>query len=162
MWPVWNLDTSVKVKLYRQGVPVRIGELSSRSGISARRIRYYEEQGLLEPERDANGYRRYSERSVRLTVQIRELIDAGMTTQIIREILPCVEDQDAAATSHLSDGILQQLREHQSKIAELIECLSETHDAIDNYIANARDGQRGHEHGTPPVRCATEKTTLFS
>ena len=36
-----------------------IGELSCRTGVPARLLRYYEEQDLLHPERDSNGYRRY-------------------------------------------------------------------------------------------------------
>jgi MerR family regulatory protein len=36
---------------------LRIGELSRRTGVPTRMLRYYEEQDLLHPERDANGYR---------------------------------------------------------------------------------------------------------
>jgi len=36
---------------------MRIKELSERTGVSARLPRYYEEQGLLTPRREENGYR---------------------------------------------------------------------------------------------------------
>ncbi len=38
---------------------MKIGELSRRTGVPTRMLRYYEEQGLLRPERADNGYRSY-------------------------------------------------------------------------------------------------------
>ncbi|WP_405861741.1 MerR family transcriptional regulator [Streptomyces sp. NBC_00090] len=67
-----------------------IGELSRRTGVSARLLRYYEEQGLLEAGRGANGYRDYAEDSVVTVRQIRALLDAGLTSEVIRAVLPCV------------------------------------------------------------------------
>src|SRR5688572_2565446 len=51
-------------------------------------LRYYEEQDLLHPERTANGYRSYGEATVYRVQQIRGLLDSGLTTEIIRNILP--------------------------------------------------------------------------
>jgi hypothetical protein len=39
---------------------MRIGELSRRTGVPTRMLRYYEEQDLLRPEQAANNYRCYS------------------------------------------------------------------------------------------------------
>ena len=36
-----------------------IGELAERTGSSTRALRHYEDQGLLAPTRDTNGYRHY-------------------------------------------------------------------------------------------------------
>jgi hypothetical protein len=58
---------------------MRIGELSRRTGVPTRMLRYYEEQDLLHPERAANGYRRYSAAAVHRVQQIRGLLDAGLT-----------------------------------------------------------------------------------
>jgi DNA-binding transcriptional MerR regulator len=68
---------------------VLIGELSRRTGVSSRLLRYYEEQGLLVSERDANGYRSYGENAPERVERIRELLAAGLTTKAIRELLPC-------------------------------------------------------------------------
>ena len=59
---------------------MRIGELSRRTRIPARMLRYYEEQGLLRPGREENGYRCYGPGTVELVQQIRGLLDAGLTT----------------------------------------------------------------------------------
>ncbi|WFB06860.1 MerR family transcriptional regulator [Streptomyces sp. LX-29] len=70
-----------------------IGELSRRTGVSARLLRYYEEQGLLESRRAPNGYRHYDEESVVTVRQVRALLDAGLTTEVIRVVLPCTEGE---------------------------------------------------------------------
>ncbi|MQM26663.1 MerR family transcriptional regulator [Glycomyces sp. NEAU-7082] len=66
-----------------------IGELSRRTGVSARLLRYYEEQELLHSERDANGYRSYTEDAPERVAVIRELLEAGLPTKAIRELMPC-------------------------------------------------------------------------
>lgn len=66
-----------------------IGELSRRTGVSTRLLRYYEEQELLLPHRDANGYRWYGADAPARVEQIRELLEAGLPTREIREVLPC-------------------------------------------------------------------------
>ena len=38
---------------------MKIGELAEKSGVSVRSLRYYEQQGLLQPGRLMNGYRMY-------------------------------------------------------------------------------------------------------
>jgi DNA-binding transcriptional MerR regulator len=53
---------------------MRIGELAERTGVPARLLRYYEEQGLLTPARAANGYRDYGEPLVDRVAQIRGLL----------------------------------------------------------------------------------------
>jgi DNA-binding transcriptional MerR regulator len=70
-----------------------IGELSRRTGVSPRLLRYYEEQGLLEPRRGRNGYRRYGEDAVVTVRQIRALLNAGLSTDVIREVLPCARGE---------------------------------------------------------------------
>ncbi len=70
---------------------MRIGELSRLTGVPARLLRCYEEQHLLHPERDSSGYRCYDHADVYRVRQIRGLLDSGLTTEIIRRILPFLE-----------------------------------------------------------------------
>ena len=46
------------------GNAMKIGELATRAGVSPRLVRYYEQQQLLAPTRQANGYRAYDEEHV--------------------------------------------------------------------------------------------------
>lgn len=70
-----------------------IGELSRRTGVSARLLRYYEAQGLLDARRGANGYRDYDEDLVVTVRQIRALLKAGLSTEVIRSVLPCARGE---------------------------------------------------------------------
>ncbi|QDQ09816.1 MerR family transcriptional regulator [Streptomyces spectabilis] len=70
-----------------------IGELSRRTGVSTRLLRYYEAQGLLEAERGPNGYREYAEDAVVTVRKVRALLNAGLTTEVIRVVLPCTRGE---------------------------------------------------------------------
>ena len=52
---------------------MRIGELSRRTGVSVRLLRYYEDQGLLAPARLPSGYRDYDGGAVEQVQLIRVL-----------------------------------------------------------------------------------------
>lgn len=66
-----------------------IGELSRRTGVSERLLRYYERAELIRSDRRANGYRDYAEETVETVRRIRALLAAGLPTRLIRQILPC-------------------------------------------------------------------------
>ncbi|MDA0633294.1 MerR family transcriptional regulator [Nonomuraea sp. MCN248] len=70
-----------------------IGELSRLTGVRPRMLRYYEEQGLLDVSRAANGYRRYGEDAVVTVRQVRALLKAGLSTEVIRTVLPCARGE---------------------------------------------------------------------
>ncbi|NUU22005.1 MAG: MerR family transcriptional regulator, partial [Streptomycetaceae bacterium] len=68
-----------------------IGELSRRTGVSTRLLRYYEAQGLLAAARGTNGYRHYGDDSVLTVRKIRVLLNAGLSTDVILSVLPCTQ-----------------------------------------------------------------------
>src|SRR6266567_4247753 len=102
---------------------LRIGELSRLTGVPARLLRYYEEQRLLRPERDSNGYRVYDAADVYRVEQIRGLLDSGLTTEIIRRILTFLE-----CGIHLPAQCLTaettELLEREERLGQRIDCLS--------------------------------------
>lgn len=69
---------------------MRIGELSTRTGVSVRSLRYYEQEGLLESRRTAGGQRVYTAEHLAVVEQIRELLGAGFCSAVIRELLPAL------------------------------------------------------------------------
>ena len=69
---------------------MRIGELASRAGTSARSIRYYEQQGLLLARRRDNGYREYDDDDLSLLREIRSLLVNGFDLEEIRPFVDCL------------------------------------------------------------------------
>jgi DNA-binding transcriptional MerR regulator len=94
---------------------MRIGELSRRTGVSVRLLRYYEEQGLLRPVRRPSGYREYAEDDVRTVRNIRTLLGAGLSTRTIAALLPCMVD-DGDTLMAACSGTLSDLRRERERI----------------------------------------------
>lgn len=112
-----------------------IGELAARTGVPTRLLRYYEEQGLLEPSRLPNGYRSYSEGLIERVTQIRGLIDAGVPTKIIREILPCLDDPTTFHVFDSSPELIASLRSYHDQLDARVRCLARNRDALATYLA---------------------------
>lgn len=65
-----------------------IGEVSRRSGISARMLRYYDSVGLVSPTgRTASGYRQYSPADIRRLFQVEGLRSLGLSLRDLRRAL---------------------------------------------------------------------------
>ena len=104
-------------------------------------LRYYEEQGLLRPGREGNGYRCYGPGTVELVQQIRGLLDAGLTTDIVRRILPFLEHPgEIAVHPRCPPETAALLQEEAERIQCRIDCLARNRDAIRGYL----DGIRQH------------------
>jgi len=67
---------------------MKVSELAQRTGVSAHRLRHYEELGLLRAERTGSGYREFAERVVREVVFIAMSRDLGFSLKEIGETLP--------------------------------------------------------------------------
>jgi MerR family transcriptional regulator, Zn(II)-responsive regulator of zntA len=68
---------------------MRISELSRRTGVSIRSLRYYEQKRLLCARRLGNGYRDLDEQAVERVQTIQMYLGLGLTTEQIEEILQC-------------------------------------------------------------------------
>lgn len=68
---------------------MRIGELAEATGATVRAIRYYEEQGLLRPERTAGGRRVYTQDAVDQVLWIRMLLRNGFPSRAIAKLRRC-------------------------------------------------------------------------
>ncbi|UNO41412.1 MerR family transcriptional regulator [Streptomyces sp. MST-110588] len=116
---------------------MRIGELSARTGVSIRMLRYYESQGLLCPERHANGYRSYAEEDVRLVRRIRALLAAGLSTAVIARMLPSVCEVADGVLRPCTPELADELRREQARIERRIADLKESSRVLSLAIAAA-------------------------
>jgi len=64
---------------------MRIGDAAERAGVTARTLRYYEEQGLVEPIREG-AHRAFTEYHVTLVQHIQQLKQLGFSLEEIRQI----------------------------------------------------------------------------
>ena len=60
-------------------VIVAIGEVANITGVPQRKIRYWDEKGLIEPVDKNSTYRQYNYVNVKKVVLIQELLDEGYT-----------------------------------------------------------------------------------
>jgi DNA-binding transcriptional MerR regulator len=115
---------------------VRIAELSRRSRVNERLLRYYEEQGLLRPARGPAGHREYGEADVVTVRQIRAMLTAGLRTTTIAQVLPCIRD-DAGPIVSTSPQLLADVRRERQRISREIEQLDTSQQLLDQVIGAA-------------------------
>ena len=120
---------------------MRISQISERTGIPARLLRYYEEQGLLAPARNASGSRDYDDRDVEVARRVRLLLDAGLSTATIRTVAPCLIER-AGRLAPLCAEIIDDLKREQARIEASIMTLAASRDAIGAVIAAGQDTAR--------------------
>ena len=89
-----------------------ISEVARRSDVPAKTLRYYEEIGLLRPERTPSGYREYDERVFDRLAFIRSAQALGLSLAEIRGIVT-LRDNGEAPCAHVT-----QLLEERSQTGE--------------------------------------------
>lgn len=65
---------------------ISIGELARRTGVRTSALRFYEDEGILQPSGRVGGRRRYSAEAVRLVEVLRFAQSAGFTLAEIRTL----------------------------------------------------------------------------
>lgn len=110
---------------------MHIGEFAARAGVSARALRHYEQQGLLVPQRDANGYRRFGDEDLTTVARIRVMLHAGLGTATMAHYLDCLrtgldgpELQMCPALRRELDAVQKRLDRESSRIQQTRTALS--------------------------------------
>lgn len=113
---------------------MKIGELSDRTGVATRLLRYYEEQGLLAPSRAGNTYREYGEADVELARRVALMVRSGVPTRLIKVLLDLEEterrDVDEACPIEVAELLATELAELDARIA----CLTRSRTTIQEYL----------------------------
>lgn len=109
-----------------------IGELSRRTGVSERLLRYYEGAELLSSHRRPNGYRDYDDDAVETVRRVRGLLAAGLPTRTIRHILPCTSPEGLSACP----GVVNSLRDRLQTLDQRADELAEARGLLRQTIAS--------------------------
>ena len=113
---------------------MRIGELSRRSGIPIRMLRYYEERGLLTPERAPSGYRQYEEADVARATLVSSLIRSGLPTKLIVPLLQGREPDGDRCALEGSDELVPLFAAELARLDSRIECMTMSRDAVRRHL----------------------------
>ena len=99
---------------------MNIGDAARRSGLPAKTIRYYEEIGLISPERSGNSYRDYSNDDVHRLAFLKRARNLGFSIDDCRQLMALYQDRERAsqdvraiASAHVA-AIEEKVRELQS------------------------------------------------
>lgn len=104
---------------------MQIGEVSRRTGVASKTIRYYEEIGVLDtPQRNASGYRNYEGEVVDRLRFIKAAQAVGLTLGEIREVVS-LRDRGETPCEHVSELITRRSAEIDAQIADLRRLRSE-------------------------------------
>nr|WP_106587720.1 MerR family transcriptional regulator [Salsuginibacillus halophilus] len=79
---VWR---EILVASYKNKKVITIGIVSELTGLTERKIRYYEERKLIFPDRSSGGTRKFSFHDIELLMDIAEKMEDGMQTFEIRK-----------------------------------------------------------------------------
>ncbi|MEY8882424.1 Cu(I)-responsive transcriptional regulator [Donghicola sp. XS_ASV15] len=110
---------------------MNIKDVSARTNLPAKTIRYYEDIGLITPARSENGYRRFSENDLHKLAFVGRARHLGFSIEDCRNLLALWGDDGrssadvrAIAQSHLHqiEAKLRELSEMRDTLARLVQC----------------------------------------
>jgi len=97
---------------------MNIGAAAERSGLPPKTIRYYEQIGLVAPDRAENGYRDYSGRDVHMLSFVQHARRLGFSVEECRQLLALYQDS-SRASADVKALATQKIAEIDKKLRDL-------------------------------------------
>ncbi|MGH1445502.1 MAG: Cu(I)-responsive transcriptional regulator [Cognatishimia sp.] len=116
---------------------MNIGDIARLTGLPAKTIRYYEDIGLVTPQRSANGYRHFRETDQHKLLFLGRARALGFTIEDCRTLLALYEDQ-----SRESANVKRVATEHLNKIDEKISQLQSMRETLAHLVASCAGDHR--------------------
>lgn len=116
---------------------MNIGDAAERTGLPAKTIRYYEDIGLLTPDRAPNGYRDYDEAHLHILHFLQRSRSLGFTIDECRQLLALYEDK-SRASADVKSIASSKIVEIDRKIGELKQLKATLSHLADNCHGDAR------------------------
>lgn len=121
---------------------MNIGQAAKRSGLSAKTIRYYEENGLIAPARRDNDYRDYGDKELHELRFIASARSLGFGIEQVRHLLALYRDR-GRASAEVRAAARTHIDEIRRKIAEL--------SAMERTLARLVEACRGDARPDCPI-----------
>ena len=109
---------------------MKIGALARSTGVSARSLRYYEEQGLLSSQRTVGGQREYGADAADRVELITSLLAAGLSTSSIYDVLPCITEP-----SIRTPALEARLSSELERVNDQLAALAATRDVLADLVS---------------------------
>jgi len=116
---------------------MNIGQAAERSGLPPKTIRYYEEIGLVAPDRAENGYRDYDETNVHNLRFVQRARALGFSVEECRQLLALYQDR-TRSSADVKALAREKLHEIDRKIAQMKELRATLVTLIDACHGDAR------------------------
>jgi Cu(I)-responsive transcriptional regulator len=116
---------------------MNIGDVSRRSGLPAKTIRYYEDIGLITPKRSANGYRSFRESDLHKLGFLGRARSLGFSIADCRTLLALYENRSRA-----SADVKAIARDHLSRIETKLAELQQMHDTLSHLVSACAGNDR--------------------
>lgn len=113
---------------------MKIKQVEELVGITSKNIRFYENQGLLTPERAENGYREYHEQNIEALKKIKLLRKLGISVEEIRAVLNHSRSLEDCLEKHLA--VLEKEQENLLNMQRLSDAILQQRDSIDTLNTN--------------------------
>ena len=104
---------------------MNIGDVAARTGLPTKTIRYYEDIGLVTPQRDANGYRRFREADMHKLGFVGRARALGFSIEECRDLLALYEDEGRASADvrQIAIGHLEEIERKISSLSDMRDTL---------------------------------------
>lgn len=100
---------------------LKISEAARATGFSVSALRFYEQAGVVVPERTASGYRSYGEGHLDSLLFVARGKQLGLSLDDITELLELVDDEECAPVqARIRQLVAERIDQAQDQIAELV------------------------------------------
>ncbi len=120
--------------------PLKISELSKKTGASVRSIRHYEKKNLITAVRLENDYREFDESAIKRIRIIQLYLGLGLTTEQIEEILKC--EDSGPEDYEFCEEMLETYQEKLDQINRQISALDVVKQRLEKQIIQMTDKRR--------------------
>lgn len=99
----------------------RISEAARATGFSVSALRFYEQEGVVVPERTSTGYRSYREEHVESLRFVARGKQLGLSLEEITELLALLDDEECAPVqTRIRQLVVERIEQAQERVADLV------------------------------------------